>query len=407
MKVYGRDAYDTQLVATLWRNLWYRGAGTSLRLSRLQAAEHEGFATLLAQTSGLATRAVVTAASTIDDDALLVLRGEAVPFAALESAEIDDVRVRGAWAALAVLDRVRIAHQQIDPTTLAVVAGAVGLVDFGGASVAPTAVQLLTDRAQLLVTIASLVGDDRALRSAIEALGNEGVARPAAVPANGGFQPVSASPAESSRHRRRSLARPGRDDRAGSRRRSPSSSAGSRGGPPCSSRSSHLPPTRSSLPRAAWTGTRSGRRVAGLRPGDGSRSAFLVAQLPRLTQALTTIGSVPVSLPFGPVYTMQLAIGYMNVALPSNLGADGGQHPLLPAPGALRPDRCRSGRDRLVRRHGRPGHPARRAARVLRVDARPRPDPSRPEARAPWRGFSSRRDRVRPVPRARTARAEG
>jgi len=47
--------------------------------------------------------------------------------------------------------------------------------------------------------------------------------------------------------------------------------------------------------------------------------AFVVAQLPRLTQSLTTLGSVPVSLPFGPVYAMQLAMGYMNVALPSNL----------------------------------------------------------------------------------------
>jgi uncharacterized membrane protein YbhN (UPF0104 family) len=61
-----------------------------------------------------------------------------------------------------------------------------------------------------------------------------------------------------------------------------------------------------------WTSVRDaswGWLVAGL----------VVAQLPRLTQATTTIGSVPASLPFGPVYTMQLAIGYMNVALPSNL----------------------------------------------------------------------------------------
>jgi len=48
-------------------------------------------------------------------------------------------------------------------------------------------------------------------------------------------------------------------------------------------------------------------------------AGILVAQLPRLTQALTTIGSVPIGLPFGPVYTMQLAMGYMNLALPSNL----------------------------------------------------------------------------------------
>jgi uncharacterized membrane protein YbhN (UPF0104 family) len=61
---------------------------------------------------------------------------------------------------------------------------------------------------------------------------------------------------------------------------------------------------RSSIADSAW-----GWIAAGL----------LVAQLPRLTQALTTLGSVPVSLPFGPVYTMQLAMGYMNLALPSNL----------------------------------------------------------------------------------------
>jgi uncharacterized membrane protein YbhN (UPF0104 family) len=47
--------------------------------------------------------------------------------------------------------------------------------------------------------------------------------------------------------------------------------------------------------------------------------AFLVAQLPRVTQAVSTLGSVPAPLPFGPVYLMQLATGYMNVALPSNL----------------------------------------------------------------------------------------
>jgi uncharacterized protein (TIRG00374 family) len=48
-------------------------------------------------------------------------------------------------------------------------------------------------------------------------------------------------------------------------------------------------------------------------------AAFVVAQLPRVTQALATMGSVPSQLPFGPVYGMQLATGYMNVALPSNL----------------------------------------------------------------------------------------
>ena len=52
VKVYGRDAHDTQLVATLWRNVWYRGRGVPLRLGRLQAVEHEAFVTLLAAAPG-------------------------------------------------------------------------------------------------------------------------------------------------------------------------------------------------------------------------------------------------------------------------------------------------------------------------------------------------------------------
>ena len=75
VKVYGRDAYDTQLVAKLWRTLWYQDSGPPLRLGRGQAAEHEAFVTLLARNGGVPTREVVTAGETRGGDALLVLRG--------------------------------------------------------------------------------------------------------------------------------------------------------------------------------------------------------------------------------------------------------------------------------------------------------------------------------------------
>ena len=45
--------------------------------------------------------------------------------------------------------------------------------------------------------------------------------------------------------------------------------------------------------------------------------AFVLAQAPRLTQAISTLGSVPARIPFLPVYAMQLATGYLNLALPS------------------------------------------------------------------------------------------
>jgi len=47
-------------------------------------------------------------------------------------------------------------------------------------------------------------------------------------------------------------------------------------------------------------------------------AAGIIAQLPRVTQAISTLGSTPVKVPFGPVYVMQLATSYMNLALPSS-----------------------------------------------------------------------------------------
>ena len=317
VKVYGRDAHDNQLVSALWRSVWYRGGGMPIRLGRLQAAEHEAFVTLLAERAGLATREVVTAAATIDDDALLVLRGEALPAADLPVEQIDDAFLGGAWRALALLDGAKIAHQQIDPTTVAAVDGVVGFVDFGRANVAPDAMRLVTDRVQLLVTTASLAGNERALRSAIEALGTDGLVE---------LLPYLQEAALSPQLRRQLKAT---ETDVDDLRDEVVAATGIEPPDPVKLRrvtwwaavqlvllvfvsytiidaasGVDWEEVRSSVAESAW-----GWIIAGM----------LVAQLPRLTQALTTLGSVPVSLPFGPVYTMQLAMGYMNVALPSNL----------------------------------------------------------------------------------------
>jgi uncharacterized membrane protein YbhN (UPF0104 family) len=48
--------------------------------------------------------------------------------------------------------------------------------------------------------------------------------------------------------------------------------------------------------------------------------AVFFAQLPRLTQAVSTLGSIAMNLRFGPVYVLQLATSYLNLALPSTVG---------------------------------------------------------------------------------------
>ena len=53
VKVYGRDAWDAQMLATLWRLAWYRGGERSAGFSRIDLVEHEGFVTLLAERAGV------------------------------------------------------------------------------------------------------------------------------------------------------------------------------------------------------------------------------------------------------------------------------------------------------------------------------------------------------------------
>ena len=317
VKVYGRDAYDTQLVSRLWRKVWYRGAGPAVRLSRLHAAEHEAFVTLLSRSAGLATHDVVTAGATIDDDALLVLAGDVRPLSALGPDELDDATLRRAWAALALLDRLGIAHQQIDPSTTAASPNEVGFVDFGGAAVAAGAHQRTADRAQLLMTTVALAGSDRALRAAVGALGRDAVA--SLLPY---LQTAVAGPSL-----RRALKAGGVD--VDELRVQAAEAIGVE------------PPEVVKLRRVTvWSVAQLGLLLlatstilsaAGDVDWEQVRTAFenaswawiglavVVAQLPRVTQALATLGSVPAPLPLGPVYALQLATGYMNVALPSNL----------------------------------------------------------------------------------------
>jgi uncharacterized protein (TIRG00374 family) len=316
VKVYGRDAADNQVIARLWRRVWYRSQGAAIGSSRLHAAEHEAFVALLARNAGIATRDVVTAAATIDDDAVLVLRGDAVPLATLGSEALDDALLREAWKALARLDATKIAHLEIDPQTIVLAEGRVGFADFGGATVAPDAHQLATDRAQLLMTTACLVGTERALATAVSALGQDRVAS---------LLPYLQS-AASSPSLRRALKEADVD--VDDLRKEAAETIGVE--PPELVKLRRVTPWSAVqialLALAAYTIVNAAEGVdwGEVRASVSDATwewlvvAFVVAQLPRVTQSLATLGSVPAQLPFGPVYAMQLATGYMNVALPSN-----------------------------------------------------------------------------------------
>ena len=95
VKVYGRDAYDTQLLEKAWRTVMYADDGPRTQLSRVEAVEHEALATLLAAGAGVPVPEVVLAAEASTGDALLVLREARRPLGGLPHDAIDVVGARG------------------------------------------------------------------------------------------------------------------------------------------------------------------------------------------------------------------------------------------------------------------------------------------------------------------------
>jgi len=321
VKVYGRDAHDAALLSTLWRSVWYREAGTPVRLGRLQQVEHEAFLTLLAHQAGVPTRTVVTAGATVDDDALLVMRPLGSSWSTLRAAApgrddvVADADLDGLWSTLARLHGAGIAHGQVDTRRVVRAPdGEVGLVDLGGGTAAATLLQRRADQVQALVTSVHVAGPARSLAAAERGLGTEGLA--ALLP--------YLQPSVLTRSQRRWL-RDGLDlDEL-------RSAVAERVGVEAPKLQQLRRITAGSIVRVALPAFALVLVVSAASNFDWSQlpellrdaswwliaAGFLLAQTPRFTQAISTLGASPVPLPLGPVYALQLATSYINLAVPS------------------------------------------------------------------------------------------
>ena len=209
-----------------------------------------------------------------------------------------------------------VAHGRVDDLHLVGADGRVGIRDLRGATVAADEDELATDAGQLIVTTALAVGAEDALGEACAALGPDGLSRALAF-----VQPPALSPSL----RRR--VRADRYDLDALRRE-----AGS------------LPdvsvPELQRLRRVTWSSaiqvgllvvafTILWRAVSDIDLGtlvDELRGATwwlaaagaLVAQTPRLAQAVSCLGAAPLPLALRPVYFLQLAQSYIGLAVPSS-----------------------------------------------------------------------------------------
>jgi uncharacterized membrane protein YbhN (UPF0104 family)/tRNA A-37 threonylcarbamoyl transferase component Bud32 len=174
VKVYGRDAWDGQLLAAAWTALWYRGDTPHLALGRRAQVEHEAFVTLLAERAGVWVLPVVAAGMASEQDALLVTEATGRPLRTLGPGEIDDELLEAVWGNAARLHALGVAHRRLDASRILIRPdGTPAFGDFGGAEVAADDTDIAADRAQVLVATALAAGLERAAAAALAALGTD------------------------------------------------------------------------------------------------------------------------------------------------------------------------------------------------------------------------------------------
>jgi len=319
VKILGRDVAEQRRILRTWRSLMYRDGGSALSLARVPGVEREALATLLAQTRNVPVWRVQTVGRRPGSDQTLVLVAEGRRMSELEPGAVSADAAAAAWKTLGALHSVRLAHLHISPRSLAVRPdGVVALTDFTDATSAADADVQATDDAQMLVCLAIVSGTETAVSTARAALGADELQ--AALP----FIQSAALPNDL-----RWAARRAKLDIDGLRKAAAVAAEAEA-------------PELAELRRLTWrsilqmvllvlAATAIISFFAKLNFGD-LRDAFktvsvglliagfVTAQLPRLTQAIATLGSVPARLPFLPVYVLKLATCFLNIALPTTAG---------------------------------------------------------------------------------------
>lgn len=171
IKVHGRDSFDSQVAAKVWRTMMYREIGRTSTFSRQQAVEHEALVTLMAGRAGVAVpelRAVGKASAEI---ALIAFDGGGTALPAME--ELSDELLAATWETVARLHDANIVHGRLRADSVRVVDGRPHLTDLGLGSLAPGEGERAGDVVELLFSLAILVGAERSVESALTGLGRE------------------------------------------------------------------------------------------------------------------------------------------------------------------------------------------------------------------------------------------
>ena len=179
VKVFGSDQRDADLLYRAWRGIRLRGVGdTGPAASLFKAVEHEALLGVMAERAGVAVPHVGQVIKAGDGSVLLTM--ELIPGRSLgdiPAGSITDELAHEVWREVGRLHQARIAHRSLHGNNIMIGQdGSVLLVDFSFAELAATGRQRAIDVAELLTSLASRIGPDRAVTAAAAAIGAGGVA---------------------------------------------------------------------------------------------------------------------------------------------------------------------------------------------------------------------------------------
>lgn len=169
-KLVGRDERAGELLLRMVRRLRVRGLeDESPGWSAVDSSRHEALASMLAERAGASVPPVLAVTDTDEGDGVLVLRRlEGRRLVDLEPADITDELLDRTWDQIGRLHAAGIAHRWCDATHVLVGGdGSVHLLDLRWARLSAPQELLATDVADLLVSLAILVGLERACAAAL------------------------------------------------------------------------------------------------------------------------------------------------------------------------------------------------------------------------------------------------
>jgi uncharacterized protein (TIRG00374 family) len=186
--VLDRDLEGAGLVSAIWRALRLRDEPGSGAFNMRRSVDHAALMSLAGKAAGAPVPELLVAAQAGPDSTVLAYEQvDGTTFATASSLTDDDLRA--AWKAVAHLHAHQISHRSLTAAHLLRQSrGQVWLLGGESGAVAASDVAQRIDLAELLCTLALIVGAERAIRSGQAVLGAESLAR--ALPA---LQPVALS----------------------------------------------------------------------------------------------------------------------------------------------------------------------------------------------------------------------